>query len=300
VPELNDILQRLQDALGRCEGEPVPLTGGITNRNYRVRCGGQQYVVRLHGKDTGLLGIDRTAERLAGEEAARLGIAPPIAASVDGALVTRFVAAREPRPGELAQRVGELASALRAFHYSGVELPVDFDVPALLASYSDQLRAHGDELGRVGSEYREATRAAQRIADALPLARPRPCHNDLLPGNVLCAVDGRLMLVDWEYAGMGHPYFDLGNLSVNNELDEDAERALLAAYHGEPCSPARLAALRLARVLSDAREAAWGVLQSSISSLEFDFDGYAARHFERLRAAVHAPDFEDWLASAAT
>jgi thiamine kinase-like enzyme len=296
VPELNDILQRLQVALGPREGAPVALDGGITNRNYRVRFAGEDYVVRLHGSETGLLGIDRAAERQAAEAAAELGIAPAIAAGVDGALVTRFLAARELRPGELSARVDELARALHSFHESGVELPVSFDVPALLESYTRVVRERG---GTVPPEYGEAAVVAARIARALPPSRPRPCHNDLLPGNLLCTVDGQLMLVDWEYAGMGHPYFDLGNLSVNNELDEDAERRLLAAYHGEPCTRPRLAALKLARLLSDAREAAWGVLQARISSLDFDFDGYAAKHFDRLRAAAQAADFEDWLGSAA-
>jgi thiamine kinase-like enzyme len=296
VPELNDILQRLQVSLGRREDEPVPLTGGITNRNYRVRFAAEEYVVRVHGKDTDLLGIDREAECRAAEAAAGLGIAPPIAASIEGALVTRFLRSRELAPGELSQRVGEVALALRSFHESGVELPVGFDVLALLQRYSDLVRARGGELPPA---YGDAAAAAARIVGALPPCEPRPCHNDLLPGNLLCTLDGHLMLVDWEYAGMGHPYFDLGNLSVNNDLDEDAERRLLTAYHGEPCSRARLAALKLARILSDAREAAWGVIQGRISSLEFDFDGYAAQHFERLRAAVRAADFEDWLACAA-
>jgi thiamine kinase-like enzyme len=296
VPELNDILQRLEAELGRCEREPIPLSGGITNRNFRVRFAGADYVVRLHGLDTELLGIDRESERAAAEAAAALGIAPPIAAVVDGALVARFTAPRELGAGELAARVGEVAHALRAFHDSGVELPVSFDVPALLESYAAQVSGRGRSLPPA---YGEAAAAAGRISRALPLERPSPCHNDLLPGNLLCAaLDGRLLLVDWEYAGMGHPYFDLGNLSVNNGLDEDAERRLLAAYHGEPCSRGRLAALKLARVLSDAREAAWGVIQGEISALDFDFAGYAAEHFERLGAVVRGPDFEEWLASA--
>ncbi len=98
------------------------------------------------------------------------------------------------------------------------------------------------------------------------------------------------MIVDWEYAGMGHPCFDLGNLSVNNDFDEDADERLLGAYHGDEPSRAQRATLKLMRVLSDAREAAWGVMQGCVSDLDFDFDGYAERHFataaRRARAAA--------------
>ncbi len=52
------------------------------------------------------------------------------------------------------------------------------------------------------------------------------------------------------------------------------------------------------RVLSDAREAAWGVVQATVSELDFDFEGYANEHFERLGAAVVLPDFEEWLVAA--
>ncbi len=97
---------------------------------------------------------------------------------------------------------------------------------------------------------------------------------------------------------MGHPCFDLGNLSVNNDFDDADDERLLRAYHGEPPSDARRAELALMRILSDAREAAWGVVQAEVSELDFDFDRYARTHFERLRAAVEQPQLEEWLAAA--
>jgi hypothetical protein len=44
------------------------------------------------------------------------------------------------------------------------------------------------------------------------------------------------------------------------------------------------------RFMSDFREAMWGVVQTAVSELDFDFAAYAAEHFERLRktAAEHA------------
>src|SRR5215212_6058968 len=65
------------------KGEPLALEGGITNRNYRVRFAGSDVVVRLPGKDTGLLEIDRAAERAAGEMAARAGVGPTVVAMLE-------------------------------------------------------------------------------------------------------------------------------------------------------------------------------------------------------------------------
>ncbi len=294
--ELDDILAQLEPSLGPCEGSPTPLQGGITNRNYRARLGGIEYVIRRHGSNTALLGIDRSAERLASETAARLGIAPELVAALPDGLVTRFVPC-EPVPApQLAARVEEVARALHTFHDSGVGLPGRFWVPDLLLDYARLVRDRGGELPR---GYAQAVEVAGRIAAALPRWEPRPCHNDLLPGNLIEAqLDGKIMIVDWEYAAMGHPLFDLGNLSVNNDFDDDADERLLAAYDGRPPSRERWAALKLMRLLSDAREAAWAVLQGGISQLDFDFARYGDAHFERLLSGARGASFEEWLASA--
>ncbi len=295
--ELNGILSRLEASLAPLRGAPSELGGGITNRNFRVTLGDGDYVVRLPGKDTELLGIDREAERLATDAAAQLGIAPAVAATLDDCLVTRFVSCSTLDASEVANEVEQLARDLRAFHDCDVHLPTRFYVPALLGDYAAIVQAR---TGALPAAYAETVRVAERICAAVKLDRARPCHNDLLAGNVIRAQDdGRLMLVDWEYAGMGDARFDLGNLSVNNDFDEATDERLLSAYYGAPPSDSQRAALALMRVLSDAREAAWGVVQGELSDLDFDFESYAQEHFERLHAATAQPLFAQWLQSAA-
>jgi thiamine kinase-like enzyme len=82
---------------------------------------------------------------------------------------------------------------------------------------------------------------------------------------------------------MGDPFFDLGNFSINHELTESEDRILLEAYDGD-VRAARLARLTLMRVVSDFREAMWGVLQQGVSTLDIDFVAYAEEHFKRLFA----------------
>jgi thiamine kinase-like enzyme len=297
MADLAGILSQLASRLGAIDGEPAPLDGGITNRNYRVRFGESDYVVRLPGKDTALLGISRDAERIANTAAAGLGIAPEVVAADERSIVTRFVAdGTAVDPDGLRADPASVAHALRAFHALELELPARFWVPELLADYARIVAARG---GSLSAAYAQTQELADRIAQALPLSDPKPCHDDLLPGNLMSiAGTETILLVDWEYAGMGHPLFDLGNLAVNNEFDAAAEERLLAAYYGEPPTPNRRAALKLMRLMSDAREAAWGVIQGVISELDFDFGDYAARHFARLAAAASDPDFERWLDAA--
>jgi thiamine kinase-like enzyme len=295
VGDLDDILRQLEPSLGPVGGAPAPLEGGITNRNFRVRFARGEYVVRLHGKDTDLLGISREAELLANERAASLGIAPEVACGFEGGLVTRFLTCEALGPQEIAEGVQEIAGALRAFHESGIRLPVTFDIPALLAEYAENMRARGTE---PPAGYLEISHVAARIVATIPAAELCPCHNDLLAGNLIRSRSGgRVMIVDWEYAGMGDPYFDLGNLAVNNGFDATTEAVLLEAYHLAPPTSAQTARLQLMRILSDARESAWGVMQGVVSELDFDFEAYAGEHLGRLRDAVSGP-FERLLVEA--
>ena len=113
------------------------------------------------------------------------------------------------------------------------------------------------------------------------------CHNDLLPANLIDE-DDRLWLVDWEYAGMGHPLFDLASVSANAGFTEDEDVDLLAAYRGA-VEPRDLEELRVFKAASALREALWAIIQTVSSELDFDYHAYAERNFEvyaRARKAV--------------
>ncbi len=297
MPSTGEIVKRLEPRLGTVTAGPEPLDGGITNRNFRVRFGDREAVLRLPGKDTELLGISREAERLAAERAAALGIAPALIAAGPDHLVTEYIEGGPIDGDRLRAHPESAGRALRAFHDSRLELPVRFWVPDLLSRYAEIVAERG---GRLPDSYGPTSELAGRIAAVLPLADPVPCHDDLLPGNILAteAQPAEAILVDWEYAGMGHRLFDLGNLAVNNDFDDAAEERLLTAYDRAPPSHGRRAALKLMRIMSDAREAGWGVVQRAISELEFDFEDYADKHFARLARAADDPRLEEWLGGA--
>jgi thiamine kinase-like enzyme len=256
-----------------------PLGGGITNRNIRVEVGSETFVLRIGGEDTQLLGIDRESEHAASRVAAELGLAPEVVAFLepDGYLVTRFV------DGEVGRvDVPQVGAALRRLH-DGPPIPSRFDSFRVVETY----RAIAEGRGVASpSRYGWAAEIAHRIAQHRRGAPVLPCHNDLLNANFI-ADENRLWIVDWEYAGMGDPFFDLGNFAVNHELDADGERLLLESYGSGDAE-----ALILMRFMSDFREAMWGVVQQAISTLEFDFSAYADEHFERLERTAAEPRFQ--------
>jgi thiamine kinase-like enzyme len=296
---LPDELERM---LGPVEGPVVSLEGGITNRNLRARLGGGDYVVRLCGKDTAVLGIDREAEVAATRAAHALNLAPELVLYLPErhCLVTRFVAGRPAQAAALRQPplLSRVAQALRAFH-AGAELCASFSPFRLGELYARETLARG---GTIPAEFQEASSLADRIEPVLTDGehQPVPCHNDLLASNFLTREDGGVTIIDWEYAAMGDRYFDLGNLAVNNEFSESDELRLLEAYWREPPTTRQIASLRLMRMMSDYREATWGMIQGALSELDFDYMAYAEKHFRRLLAAAADPRLEGWLDAASS
>jgi thiamine kinase-like enzyme len=295
-----DTVERLEAQLGAAEGEPTVLGGGITNHNFRARFAGREVVVRLPGNDTELLGSDRSGEREANSLAAAVGVAPEVLAHLEDpvVLVTAFVEGPTMQPAELREprALAEVAAALHRIHGCDLRIDARFDTFRLVENYADATRSRG---GTVPPAYEVAHAAAARIeaAPALSGGGDVLCHDDLLPANFIDTPEG-IRIVDWEYAGMGNRWFDLGNFAVNNELGPAEEEAFLTAYWSAPPIAADLAALRLMRLMSDFREAMWGVVQTAISDLDFDFEEYATKHFDRLLAAIDAPTFEQNLEAA--
>ncbi len=281
------------------ETRVVPIEAGRTNRNFLVEIGHETFFLRLPGKDTQLLGIDRTAEHRAASAAAEAGVAPEVIAHLPelGCLVTRWVPGLPLAEGDMDDEavLADVVAVVRTIH-SGPELDWTFDSFRIVEDYR---RVSLERDVAVPSDFDHAQARASRIEQALNRTpRPvHPCHNDLLSDNFLRG-EGHLWLVDYEYAGMGDPFFDLGNLSINNDLSEESQESMLRLYFGDVHDGHR-ARLRLMRVMSDFREAMWGVVQQGLSSLEIDYVAYAQTHFDRLARTMADERFERWLTDAA-
>lgn len=275
----------------RPEIEPLP--GGITNLNFRVRVGERAYFVRLPAATSHLLGIDRENEVHNMRLAATAGLAPRVIhfLPAEGVLVTEFVAgepvdpARLQRP-ELQRRLVRL---LRALH-AGPRFRRDFNMFRRAERYAATIRAEGLPLP---ADYPDVLPHLAEMERALLPAPAVPCHNDLVPGNVLD--DGRrLILVDFDYSGNNDPCFELGNLFVEMNLDDDQAARLVHAYFGR-AGEADVARAQLHGLMSDVGWALWSVIQASLSTLAFDFAGYGARRWRRAAGKLRSADFERWL-----
>ena len=291
-------LARAQDAARelwpRAAAVIEPLTGGITNENYKVTVGADAYVIRVFGQDAELLLIDRARECEITALAARIGVGPElVAARLDrGVLVTRFIPGNTVTAAQLHDpaMLREVAQTLRKVHEVPDEIgrldPFrDVDYYATEA-FNRGVQAHQD--------FHDALVLAGEIADLVSYAPSGLCHGDLLSANFICS-DRGVFVVDWEYAGRGDPLFDLANMSVNHQFTPDQDALLLEFYQGR-ADPADLAKVRVLRFISALREAGWSYLQLAISALDVDFGAYADACLDNMRQAAAEPSFTGALA----
>jgi thiamine kinase-like enzyme len=230
--------------------------------------------------------------------AARAGVAPPLAALQlpEGHSLSRFVEglpldASSVRESDRLERVGRV---LRLMHDCGsIEggWSVFDDVRRNVAT----ARAESLDLPADLESLLARLERIEAMFATLGL-HERLCHNDLQLQNVIDA-GARLWVVDWEYAAMGNPYFDLGGFGVNAELGEDEEATVLAAYFGE-LRAADQARVRLLQVLSALREATWAVVAAPVLELDWDYAAWAAEYFDRARRQSEGRAFERRLGLA--
>src|ERR1700730_261261 len=239
----------------------TPLSGGITNRNYRIEAGGKVYVARVPGERTEVLGIGPGHEQETSSRAAGLGIGPPVLGPLPGhsTLITEFVGGRHATDNAdfvRASRLEQIVAALRMFHTSR-PIAGTFPIHRVVEWQTRDAAANGVEPPAIYHWLHERSLAIEDAFNTAPLA-PVPCHNDLLAGNGLFD-HYHVWILDFEYAGMNDVFFDLGNLSINSAFGPDDDERLLRCYFGE-VSAARLARLRLMKIMSELREGMWGVV----------------------------------------
>jgi thiamine kinase-like enzyme len=211
-----------------------------------------------------------------------------------GTLITGYLGGRRLDDGPFAERLPDVVDALRQFHGSS-PLAESFPVHRVVEWHARDAAAQGVIAPSSYERLHQASRRIERTLEASPVA-PVPCHNDLTTGNVLFT-DGQAWLLDFEYAGMNDPFFDLGSLSANGEFPLATDERLLTLYWGSATKSA-LARLQLMKIMCLFRQGMWGVVQQALGTIEADFTGYAEERLLRCERLAAGPAFDRWLDQA--
>lgn len=301
---IDEAIARIPQWKGARAGSVTPLTGGITNLNYRVEIGGDTFVVSIAGAGTEALGIDRGLAYQCTRAASHLGVGPGVAyvLPAEGILVTRFISGRGLTPADAAHPE-TLTRIVRSFqrYHAGPAFPGVFSPFETLRAYlktvqtSEAVRTAGaripEDIGSLSARIAVIEAAVRHDRELT-----RPCHNDLWESNL---IDDGIMIriIDWEYAGTGDVYFDLANFAIHNSFADPQDEALLRAYFGE-VSRAAFAHLKLLKVVAELREAMWAIVAQGLpatSASGFDALAYATTHFARCRQTLRDPRLSEWL-----
>jgi thiamine kinase-like enzyme len=262
-----------------------PLSGGMTNLNFKVTDGGEQFVVRF-GEDDPIHLISRANEVTSSQAAFKVGVSPELVHHEAGILVTRFIEGRvfaeaDVRVDANLLRILEL---LQRFHH---EVPQQFNGIAVMFWVFQVLRHYQNLLMQGGSAHAGGlpglAKAALELEAAVGPVEIVFGHNDLLPANFIDDGD-RIWLIDFDYAGFNSPLFDLSNLASNNELDAAQELLMLQRYFGAEPDAAKLASYHAMKCASLLRETMWSMVSELYSKIDMDFADYTAKNLTRFES----------------
>jgi len=296
MDDLSPILQRIPQFASARPSEIKELTGGITNKNYKITVDNESFVLRLGGNETTYLGIDRQTEYDCSRLAAQIGVAPePIAfLAPEGYILARFISGKGIPAEEIGndENITRVVESMKSYH--AIEsFPGSFSPFRVAEDYAKTASSFNVKLPDKMDWYLEKSSEIEKAMYAREPLQIRPCHNDLLNGNFIDD-STRIRILDWEYAGMGDIFFDLGNFAIQHEFNDEQDEILLKAYFGQPTDSQR-AHQKLMKIMSDLREAMWAQVQIGVSQLDFDYAGYGQKYFDRFEVNTSGSDYQEWL-----
>ena len=291
---IEEAVSKIEDWTGR-RISIQPLSGGLTNSNYRVVVDETPYFIRVPGESTELLAIDRKNEYHNSKAAAEAGVAPPVLYHLTeyDVMVLKFLEGRTMSSDSLNESgmPTRMAQSIRKLH-AGPRFFSDFNMFRLTEYY---LKICRERKIKVPEGYLERMPLVAQIEKALSvhLLPTVPCNNDLLAENYID--DGKqLWLIDYEYSGNNDPCFELGNTCQEMQFDDAQINEVCVAYFGEATAD-KIARMKLNMIMSDVGWGLWAAIQAEISTIDFDFWGWAIERWARAVQKMDSAEFPLWL-----
>lgn len=255
----------------------------MTNRTFLIEREDGRYVVRLPGEGTEQM-INRKDEKVSTELGCRLGIDARLYyfGADTGVKVSEYIedsVTMHPDTMRQTENICRAAEILHRLHHSGTDTGVPFDVMDMAETYERVIKENG---GFFYDDYPEVKAFINQIKEEyLPGVQKVPCHNDPLCENWILQSESRMYLVDWEYAGMNDPMWDLADVSIEAGYGEAEDERLLGTYLGREPEAAEWKAFRINKVLIDYLWSLWGKTRAVYDGEELE--RYAKDRYDRMK-----------------
>lgn len=283
--DIDKIKELLQEHIGEVEIKDVTRMGGLTNRTYKIDAEQGIFVVRIPGEGTEEI-INRSDEKKSTELACSLGIDAKLY-YFDGATgekITDYVVDSITMNAELLRKpenIQKCAEIFKLLHTSGVDTGVPFDVIEMSDTYESFISRHG---GSFYDDFSEVKKYINEIKNSyMTNVKKVPCHNDALCENWVRQGE-KMYLIDWEYAGMNDPMWDLADVSLEADFSEENDAYFLECYYGRKATAQEENAFLINKVLIDYLWSLWGKTRAVYDGEEME--EYARERYARMKCTM--------------
>ena len=262
----------------------IQLLGGMTNKNYRVVVKGKEYVLRTPGSGTERM-INRKEEKMNVIQVSELGLDAELIYFNDetGVKITEFIKEAETLNGNSTKKTDymePIAAAIRTLHDSNIKMINHFDVFEKIHEYERLIMDLQCRPYDGYDEVKAKVMALKEVYQSLNIILT-PCHNDLVPENIIRGRGGKIYLIDWEYSGMNDPIWDVAALSLECEFTQEEEALFLSFYLNQDHIPLDIQQrVLINKIFQDFLWSIWAIFKGAEGD---DFGSYGIDRFNRAK-----------------
>ena len=289
-------INRLRKLIPEWNGKSIkvnPINAGITNINFEVIVGGKSFFLSIPSSSSELLNIDYKNKYYNNKICGKINISPKVTHFIESEnlLVTEFIESKLSTLEifQSSRKIEQLVKNIKLLHNAKPFLRI-FNMFSQISSYQNILKR--DYLPKKLFKYVNDIKTLKQklhISNDILV----PCHNDLLSANIINK-DNQIFIIDFDYSGNNDPCFELGNLSVEMEYDDEQINKLVRSYYGE-INENIISRVNLQGVVSDIGWSLWSYVQVKSSNLNFDYSTHAIYRLERAINKMESKEYELWI-----
>ena len=269
------------------------INSGITNINFKINVDKRVFFLSMPDSNSELLNIDYRNKYYNNKICGDIKISPRVAHFIesDNLLVTEFIKSKTASLTifQSSKEIKQLVKKIKLLHNAKPFLRI-FNMLSQISYYKNILKEEylPKELFKYVNKIETLKQKLYLTQDDLV-----PCHNDLIAENII-KKDNQIYIVDFDYSGNNDPCFELGNLSVEMEYDDEQIKKLVKSYYGE-INENIISKVYLQGVVSDIGWSLWSYVQAKISNNNFDYSMHGLNRLERVINKMESKEYELWI-----
>ena len=267
------------------------INSGLTNINFEVIVGKKSFFLSI--PDSESLNINYDNKYYNNKICGETNISPRVIYFVEGEnlLVTEFIKSKESSLAmfQSSKEIENLVGTIKILHNAKPFLK-NFNMFNQMSVFQNILK--GDLLPKNIVKYLSEIKI---LKQKLHIQKDKvvPCHNDLISENIIIK-NNQILVVDFDYSGNNDACFELGNLSVEMEYDDEQINKLVKYYYGK-INEDIISRINLQGIVSDIGWSLWSYVQVKNSKLDFDYESYAINRLERAINKMESEEYKLWI-----